>query len=184
MPLVYKSVTRYFCIMDLKTVLNENFSKPQCNEVVKWVGNNQKRFDELFGFVYRDQDRIAAKAAWISDYCVEAHPHLIEKHMDSVVVALPNFKQQGVQRSIVRMISRLPLPCSNLGLLLNTCLNWLSDSAITVAVKVHCMEIAANIANQEPAIKPELKAVIEQELPKNTVAFASRAKRILPKLTI
>lgn len=168
--------------MDLERILNEPNSRHRCREMLGWVGNNQKRFDDLIAYLQLDPQRIAATAAWMVDYCVEQHPELIEKHIDQLVKRLPGFKHQGVQRGVVRMLARLPLPQKHLGLLLHTCMEWLVDSDITVAVKVHCMQIAYRIALSEPEIAQELTSIIEEEIPKNTIAFASRGRKILAQL--
>jgi len=46
-------------------------------------------------------------------------------------------------------------------------------------VKVHAMQAIANIAKHYPELENELKAAIEDQLPKTSAAFHARAKRVL-----
>jgi hypothetical protein len=52
----------------------------------------------------------------------------------------------------------------------------------TVAVKTEAMQTLGNIALKHPELKNELKMAIEDQLPKTTAGFHSRAKRIFKQL--
>lgn len=58
-------------------------------------------------------------------------------------------------------------------------LKELSSSDGTVAVKVYAMQAIAIIAKHHPEFENEIKAAIEDQLPKTSAAFHARAKRIL-----
>ena len=47
---------------------------------------------------------------------------------------------------------------------------------------LHAMQCIANIAKEHPELIGELKAAIEDQLPKTTAAFSARARLILKKL--
>ncbi|MFT3946227.1 MAG: hypothetical protein QM763_04560 [Agriterribacter sp.] len=51
-----------------------------------------------------------------------------------------------------------------------------------VSVKAFSLTVLANLANQYPEIIPELKLIIEDQLPHETAAFKSRAQKILKQL--
>lgn len=148
----------------------------------RWIGKDQGRYNKLMEIVFRDSGHESAIAAWSADSIAEAHPTLAEPHLDHLVKWLPDIQHHGIRRQMVRMLARMPLPEKNLGLLLDTCLAWMADPEKKVAVKVHCMEIAGRIAKDEPEIIPELKAIIREESPKNTIAFWARARMVLKKL--
>ena len=47
---------------------------------VKWIGSDQKRFDELFDLFLNDEYRVVQWAGWPLSYAVEEHPTFIKKH--------------------------------------------------------------------------------------------------------
>ena len=60
--------------MNLRDEILKEHSKPQCNKIVQWVGDSQKRFDGLFNLFLNDEYRVTQRAAWPLSYCVIAHP--------------------------------------------------------------------------------------------------------------
>ena len=65
-------------------ILNEH-SKAQCDKIVKWVGTDQKRFDELFHLFLHDEYRVTQRAAWPLSYSVSAHPDFIKKRLGELI---------------------------------------------------------------------------------------------------
>ena len=67
------------------------------------------------------------------------------------------------------------------GTLISVCFDLLLSSDEKVAVKVHALKTIANIAKDYPEIIPELKSVVEDQLPKSSAAFHARARMIMKK---
>ena len=67
--------------MNIKTALLKEHSKKQCDAIVKWVGDDQKRFDELFDLFLHDEYRVVQRAGWPISYCVEKNPEFIKKNL-------------------------------------------------------------------------------------------------------
>jgi len=64
------------------------------------------------------------------------------------------------------------------GILLDICFEWLSAEDRTVAEKVYAMQIIANHLKLYPELINEFIEVLDDQTPKNSPGFASRAKRI------
>lgn len=151
--------------------------------IVKWVGNNQSRFDELFHLFLQDEYRVVQRAAWPVSYCVEAHPPLIDKHWKKL---MDNLKKPGlhnaVKRNSVRFMQDIKLPEKYHGQIMDICFQFLEAPGEALAVKVFSMTVLANLAKFYPEIKPELILVIEDQLPHQTPGFKSRARQVLKQL--
>ena len=50
--------------MNLREEILKEHSKTQCNKIVNWIGNSQKRFNELFELFLNDEYRVTQRAAW------------------------------------------------------------------------------------------------------------------------
>ncbi len=71
--------------MNLREQLLKEHSKANCERIVKWVGNDQLRFDELFRLFLTDDPIMAQRAAWPLSYYVIHHPELIKKHFARLI---------------------------------------------------------------------------------------------------
>ncbi|MFN8243156.1 MAG: hypothetical protein U0X40_03795 [Ferruginibacter sp.] len=169
--------------MQLRAAILQEHSKAQCLRIVKWVGHNQEHFDELFNLFMGDEYRVVQRAAWAVSCCVQAHPFLLEKHWKSFAAKLnqPNLPD-AVKRNSVRLLQEIAIPEAYKGLIMGRCFQLLEAPAEALAVKVFSMTVLANMAKEFPAIIPELRYLIEEQLPRQSAGFRSRAKKILPQL--
>ena len=166
--------------LNLREEILKEHSKKQCNNIVLWVGNSQKKFDELFHLFLTDEYRVVQRAAWPVSYCVIGHPGLIKNNFSKLI---KNLRKQSlhnsVKRNSMRLLQFVDIPEKYQGEVLDICFRYVSSPAEPVAVKTFSLTVLSNLAKLYPEILPELKLVIEQQLPHQTVAFKTRAKKIL-----
>ena len=170
--------------MDLRETILAEHSKAQTNKIIKWIGSDQKRFDELFKLFLNDEYRVVQRAAWPLSYCVINYPELIQKHFTKLV---KNLQKPGigdsVKRNSVRLLQHIAIPGKLHGEIMNICFNYISDPQEKVAIKAFSLTVLQNLCRQYPEIKQELKTIIEDRWDYETVAFRSRAKKILKEMT-
>ncbi len=157
-------------------ILKEN-SKAQCNRIIKWVGASQQRFDELFTLFLNDEYRVVQRCAWPVSYCVEAHPEFIKKHWPRLVKNLsrPDV-HTAVKRNSIRFLQNIDIPKKYQGSIMDICFNYVQSPTEAVAVKAFSLTVLKNLSKLYPEILPEIKLIIEEQLPHQTVAFRVRAK--------
>lgn len=168
--------------MNLKATILEEHSKKQCDAIVAWVGNDQKRFNELFQLFLNSEYRITQRAAWPLSYCVIKHPGLIKNNYAELIANLK--KQQlhdSIKRNTVRLLQAVAIPEKYEGDIMDICFQYLQSPKEAVAVKAFSITVLGNLANKYPEIIPEIKLLIEEQLPTQTAAFKSRAKAFMKK---
>ena len=167
-------------MVDLRKTILAEHSKAQTNKIIKWVGSDQKRFDELFKLFLNDEYRVVQRAAWPLSYCVINHPQLITKHFSKL---LKNLQKPGtgdaVKRNSVRLLQHISIPEKFHGQVMNICFDFITDPHEKVAIKAFSLSILEHLSKQYPEIKQELKTIIEDRWDTESAAFRSRAKRIL-----
>jgi hypothetical protein len=62
---------------------------------------------------------------------------------------------------------------------MDICFSYLSSPTEAVAVKAFSLTVLGNLAKQYPDIIPEIKIIIEEQLPHQTAAFKVRAKAFI-----
>lgn len=114
--------------MNLRKEILKEHSKAQCTKIVKWVGNSQQRFDELFALFLHDEYRVVQRAAWPLSYCVIAHPALIGKNWKKLI---SNLKKPGlhpsVKRNSIRLMQDIEIPEKYHGEIMNICFGYLES---------------------------------------------------------
>lgn len=169
--------------MDLRGQIVKEHSKANCARIVKWIGASQERFDELFYLFLNDEYRVIQRAAWPLSYTVIKHPELIQKHFRKLLI---NLRKPGihdaVKRNTVRLLQYVDIPRKYHGEVMDICFSYISAPAEPVAIKAFSLTILQYLSDQYPEIKNELQLVIEERWDHETVAFKTRAKKILKDL--
>ncbi|MGB4845918.1 MAG: hypothetical protein WBP16_15740 [Ferruginibacter sp.] len=169
--------------MNLKQEILKEHSKAQCTKIVNWIGSSQQRFDELFALFLNEEYRVTQRAGWPMSYCVIANPLFIKKHWKKLINNLkkPDL-HDAVKRNSVRFLQKMEIPEKYRGDLMDICFKYLESPKEALAIKVFSMSVLGNLAKQYPEIKPELKLLIEEQLPNQSAGFKARAKKILKQL--
>jgi hypothetical protein len=170
--------------MNIRTALLKEHSKKQCAAIVKWIGSDQKRFDELFDLFLNDEYRVVQRAGWPLSYCVEDHPEFIQKHYRKL---LKNLNKKGiheaVKRNTVRLLQYVDIPEKFHGEVMDVCFRYISSPTEAVAVKAFSLVVLHKLSKEYPEILNEMKIIIEERIDFETAAFKTHARRILKELS-
>ena len=171
--------------MNLKEELLAEHSKAQCIKIVAWVADDQKKFDLLFNLFLTDEYRVVQRAAWPVSYCVIGHPDLIKKHWNKLIKNLQKpHLHDAVKRNSIRLLQDIDIPVKHRGAIMNICFKYVASMNEAVAVKAFSLTVLGKLAKEYPAIIPEIKILIEDQLPHQTPAFRSRVKRLYKDLKL
>jgi hypothetical protein len=166
--------------MDLKKQILKEHSKEQCNKIVNWVGSDKKKFNELFHLFLFGEYRVTQRAAWPLSYCVIAHPDFMEHNYEELLGNLkkPNL-HNSIKRNTVRLLQSADIPKKHEGAVMEICFKYLESSDEAVAIKAFSLTVLGRLAKKYPDIVPEIKLIIEEQLPHQSAAFKSRARNFM-----
>ena len=169
--------------MELKAALLKEHSAAQKDTIVRYIGNNKDRFQELTNLFLKGEYRVTQRAAWVISDCAEAHPELVKPYLKKLILHLnkPNL-HNAVKRNTLRFLQFTDIPQNLQGITIDICFNILTDKKEAIAVKAFALTVAFNLSKKHPALQHELKIVIEDQLPYSSSAFKSRASKILKEL--
>jgi hypothetical protein len=173
----------YIHVMNLREAILQEHSKAQCNAIVSYIGHDQKKFDELVSLFLNDEYQVAQRAAWPLSYSVINHPQLIRKHLKKII---RNLKKPGihnaVKRHTIRLLQTVDIPEALQGEVMDICFEYIANPTEAVAVKAFSITVLSNLSKQYPDIVPEIKLLLEHQMPHETAAFKVRAKKFLKKV--
>ena len=171
--------------MNLRETILSEHTKSICNRVTKWIGNNQRRFDELFDLFLNDEPIVIQRVAWPLSYAVMANPGLIQKHFGKLI---KNLRKPGlhdsVKRNSIRLLQDISIPKKYQGDVMDICFEYISSPIEKPALKAFSLTVLYNLSKQYPGIKQELKTIIEDRWDFESAAFRSRAKKILKEFSL
>ena len=169
--------------MDLKATALKEHSKAQCNKIVKYVGNDPKKFAELVNVFLSGPYRVTQRISWPLSCCVEQNTTLIHPHLTKILkyVQTPGV-HDAVKRNVVRLLQFIDIPRKNQGVVADICFKFFNDSKEPIAVRVFSMTVLANLAKEIPELKNELIPLIEDQMPYASAGFVSRGRKVLKEL--
>lgn len=168
--------------MALDELLRQEMSRAQTDFVVNIVLQQPALFDELWGYYLHAEDPVNRRAAWAIDYITESKPKLLIPKLPQLIEALPSFKHNGLVRHALRMISRVQIPESHVGELVDFCFKILLMKEMDIAPKAFGMDILYRISNQEPDLKSELADTIAYRMDEGTPGYKAHANKLLQVL--
>jgi hypothetical protein len=169
--------------MNLKDAALKEHSKIQCNRIVKYIGNNPKRFSDLVNVFLEGPYRVTQRIAWPLSYCVEENTTLIHPHLSRI---LKYVQQSGVhdsvKRNVIRLLQFIDIPKKQQGVVADICFKFFNNKKEPIAVRAFSMTVLANLAKEITELKNELIPLIEDELPFGSAGFVSRGRKVLKEL--
>ncbi|HEY5393456.1 MAG TPA: hypothetical protein VIJ57_15130 [Hanamia sp.] len=166
--------------MDLRNQILKEHTKENCKKIVDWVGNDLGRFNELFHLFLEDENRVTQRTAWPMSYCVIAHPDLMKNNFEKLIDNLNRPKlHDAIKRNTVRLLQTVVIPEKYEGVVMDICFKYLESPREAVAIKAFSLTILERLSRKYPEIIPEIKMLIEDQLPHQTAAFKGRAKKLL-----
>ncbi len=166
--------------MDLRETILKEHSKKNCDRIISWIGNDKKKFNQLFNLFLNGEYRVTQRAAWPLSYCAIAHPSFMKKNFEKLITNLnkPNL-HDSIKRNTVRLLQQIEIPEKLEGVVMEICFNYVESPKEAVAIKAFSLTILGKLAKKYPEIIPEIKLLIEEQLTHQRAAFKSRAKKFL-----
>ncbi len=165
--------------MKLKELLLSEHSKRQTLKIIKFVGDDKGKFDELISYCFGNDQLLAQRASWSVSYCVEKHPEFAKKHLRKILKQLTLPGHNAIRRNFTKALYYINIPKSLEAETISVCFDLLNKRGEFVAVKVFSMSVLGKLYKKYPEIKEELKASIESQFPYETAGFRSRGKKVL-----
>ncbi len=170
--------------MDVRTQLLSELSRTNIDFTIHTLGNDTASFKELVNFIICEKDPLPMRAAWVLEGITLKYPEMILPFEGMLIRNLRKYSHPGTRRNILKIFSRMEIKEKYHGILLDVCFDWMTNEEINVAEKVYSMQIIANHLPLYPELKNEFLEILEDQAPKNSPGFISRARLIKKQLKI
>ena len=165
--------------MNIQKNLLKIKGKEDVQAVRDFICETPDRFAELMSFFLGADQKVAQKAAWVLDHTFEKRPFLVVPYTADLIEVLGHQKHPAIYRNSLKILAELDLPEDLLGAAADHAFNFLLDPKAAIAVRVHAMTVLWNIVKKEPELAPELRMVLEDQIPHGSAGFKNRGQKIL-----
>lgn len=172
--------------------LNKDQINTLVSELILFPQLTGALLDEVFE---QDHNGESFNASWVFDHLMRKRLTYLLPYLDSYVKRLPNLKSESCTRPMVHVLEMLntkyfkskdptfvrAITPDHQEIMLTVCFDWLIGEH-KVAAKVFAMTNLFYLGEKYTWVWPELKSVLEQQIPHGTAGFKSRGGKILNAL--
>ncbi len=164
-------------------LLRAQHSKPQTDKIIRYIGYDADLFEELLDAFLGPDAEMARRAAWVYGYTAHLFPENCFKRWGKLLSLMADpVIHDALKRNFFRALEQMQVPEELLGETVQVCFDQLMNRQQAVAIRVFAMTCLTNMAQQIPELKPEIRLLLEEELPFSEGGFASRARKELKRL--
>ncbi len=160
-------------------------------EVAFWVLKNPEIIPVLLSSCFEEQKPLSHKAAWVLEIVCEHNVTLLQPHFIYFITHIQGIKDDQANRPYSKICfwvlvahykKRLfRLTKKEKEILTEICFDWLITHQ-KVACEVFAMQSLLLLGKEFDWVYPELKTILEQNIPQKSVAYLSRGKKVLKEI--
>ncbi|WP_066627850.1 hypothetical protein [Labilibacter marinus] len=147
-----------------------------------YIAKNPEHITVLIQLMAEMKQHKHWKAAWILDHVYQENHALIPPYIDDMMAMFSQSSTGSILRITGKLLSFHDITNRVDGNFINRCFDLIISPQTPVAIKVHAMQLAFNISEEYPELKPELKIILQDQLSLGTGGFKSRAKKLIKEL--
>jgi len=170
--------------MDLRKRLEQEHSKALTLAIVKYIGDDKKRFKELTNIFFEGEYRLTQRAAWPLSYVAIAHPALLKPYFDKLIKKLDDQTcHPAITRNIFRVLQEIDIPEKYQGVLVDKSFRAIMSETQPAAVRAFAITVAAHICKSYPELRNELLIILKElnslpQLPSMKVRIKAALKEL------
>jgi len=150
---------------------------------IREIVHHPELFSVLMEIALYNPEQKSWRAAYLVDKIHDDYPELLLPFIEPVIEQLKTENNSSKKRHFLKLLSMNKIPAKHFGFMVDYCIGALTSAKEPPAVRVHAMQILYNISETEPELKPEILAIIENEMEYHaTAGIISRGSKITQKL--
>ena len=166
----------------LKEQFMAELSRRNIDLVTDWILEKPDVISSVVKLSLSHNEESSWRAAWALEKVSERAKEPLADYIETIINELHKIKLSGTRRIISKILMLHTIPENSEGKILDFCLSMIELPKEPVAVKANCMTIIFNLLPKYPELKNEIFAIIEDQIPHNSVAFKSRFGVLKKKL--
>ena len=150
------------------------------DEVAGMVLKNRRLFPTLISGLWHDDPLVRMRAADAAEKITRQLPELLIPHKQELLGLMAETDQAELRWHLAVLIPRLPLTSRERQLVISLLKGYLQDRHSIV--KTLALQGLANLTQTDPAIRMEVKEILQQAARNGTPAMRARSRKLLKDL--
>jgi hypothetical protein len=152
----------------------------KADAVAAQVQRNRRRFKELIRCLWSDDPIVRMCAADAVEKVSRKYPEVLHPFKVELLGLLSEATQQELRWHLAQMIPRLVLSERERHRAAGAFRNYLNDRSSIV--KTFAIQALADIARDDPSMRPEVRALVETHMRSGTAAMRARCRKLMKQL--
>lgn len=161
----------------LRRSLPTHFSKLKAMQWAHEIRHDQALLQAMYHLIFDAEERIATQAAYIFSNTDRETLQQLAPHTDRLITEAMRTHATGLQRILLSILLRLPLPTEIQPDFLDFCLETALSVRHPHAIRSSCLKLAYAQCRQEPELLSELSATLELMEPSQLPPSLQSARR-------
>lgn len=166
----------------LEAQLMVELSRRNIDLVTHWVIEHPGSEKLLVELMLSHKPKVAERASWVMEKISDRVNGYFQPYLPEILKVLKHIPSSSTRRTLAKVLMLHSIPEDYEGTMLDFCISAIESPKEPVAVKANCMTILFNLLPKYPDLKNEIFAIIENQIPHNSVGFKSRFKVLKQKL--
>ncbi len=166
----------------IQNQLMAELSRRNIDLITHFTEENPQAIELLVQIVLSHKEPLAQRASWVLEKLSERNKGILSNYLPLLVENLQKIPSSSTRRTLAKVLMLHDIPEEYAGFILDFCITMIESPKEPVAVKANCMTIVFNLLPKYPDLKKEVCALIENQIPNNSVGFESRYKVLRKKI--
>ncbi|MFA6403111.1 MAG: hypothetical protein WCX31_16030 [Salinivirgaceae bacterium] len=154
--------------------LMAELSRRNIDLVASWALGQTGAISCLVEITLSQEEKVSSRSSWVLEKLSDQFPGILDEYIPEIITAISTIESSSIRRTLAKVLMLHKIPESLEGQTLDFCLKMIERVKEPVAVKANCMTVLFNLLPKYPELKNEVFAIIETQIPYNSVGFKSR----------
>jgi hypothetical protein len=147
------------------------------DQVAALVSDHPELFPKLIAGLWSAQPLVRMRAADAAEKVTRKHRELLQPYKKELLGLMTEAQEQELRWHIAVMVPRLPLNARERQVAMSSLNNYLEDRSSIV--KTFALQGLADLAQQEPGIRPKVVEILREATRNGTPAMKARSRKLL-----
>jgi HEAT repeat protein len=150
------------------------------DQVAAIVSKAPERFPELIAGLWSEDPLVRMRAADAAEKVTRKNPELLLPYKEELLGLMAETTQQELRWHLAAMVPRLALSANERQAAVSALINYLEDKSSIV--KTFALQGLAELAQDDPGIRPEVMEILRDATRNGTPAMKARSRKLLLRL--
>ena len=130
------------------------------DEMIAFLNAHPEYFEEAIELAVGDKEKLCWRAAFLLWGCMRKNDLRIKKHINKIIKVIPE-KEDGHQRELIKILSKMELNEDQEGSLFNICMNLWEQLDKVPSIRMTAFKFIMGMADKYPELSEEISVITQ-----------------------